>query len=156
MAAILESEATINQHLAYITPRSNKVSTTFLRLFLTGAYSQLRAISDGSGSTKGALTCEDLKQFRITLPGRGEQDALVAHIAEESAYIDKAINRARREVDLIREYRTRLVSDIVTGKLDVRGVDLPEMDEPETPREVLDPLNAEELTEAEEVPVADF
>ena len=34
--------------------------------------------------------------------------------------IDAAINRARRQIDLIQEYRTRLIADVVTGKLDVR------------------------------------
>lgn len=36
---------------------------------------------------------------------------------------------AVREIDLIREYRTRLIADVVTGKLDIRGVELPELDE---------------------------
>ena len=33
---------------------------------------------------------------------------------------DAAITRARRQVELLREYRTRLIADVVTGKLDVR------------------------------------
>ena len=40
-----------------------------------------------------------------------------------------------REIDLIREYRTRLIADVVTGKLDVRGVELPPLDEVEAPEE---------------------
>lgn len=36
------------------------------------------------------------------------------------------VKLARREIDLIREYHTRLISDVVTGKLDVRGVEMPE------------------------------
>ncbi|HSH78904.1 MAG TPA: hypothetical protein VLA19_10280 [Herpetosiphonaceae bacterium] len=43
--------------------------------------------------------------------------------------MESAINRAQREIDLIREYRTRLIADVVTGKLDVRGVELPALDE---------------------------
>jgi hypothetical protein len=42
---------------------------------------------------------------------------------------DRATDRAQREIDLIREYRTRLIADLVTGKLDVGGVELPEADE---------------------------
>lgn len=37
--------------------------------------------------------------------------------------------RLEREIELIQEYRTRLISDVVTGKLDVRGVDLGELPE---------------------------
>ena len=37
-----------------------------------------------------------------------------------TAGIDAAISRARRQIELLREYRTRLIADVVTGKLDVR------------------------------------
>ena len=37
-----------------------------------------------------------------------------------TANIDDAITRARRQIELLREYRTRLIADVVTGKLDVR------------------------------------
>jgi type I restriction enzyme S subunit len=49
-----------------------------------------------------------------------EQKNIVAHIASESAPLSSAIARLEREIDLLREYRTRLVADVVTGKLDVR------------------------------------
>jgi type I restriction enzyme S subunit len=120
MSARLDIEATINQHVAYITPRLPVVSTDYLHLALTAAYPQLRAISDDSGSTKGALTCEDLKRLKIALPPPREQDALVEHVRAESRSLSEAIDRLEREVDLLREYRTRLVADVVTGKLEVR------------------------------------
>lgn len=51
-------------------------------------------------------------------------------IAEENTSgLETAIIRTQREIDLIREYRTRLVADVVTGKLDVRGVELAAYDE---------------------------
>ena len=45
-----------------------------------------------------------------------------------TAGIDAAITRARRRIELLREYRTRLIADVVTGKLDVRetAANLPE------------------------------
>lgn len=61
-AAILGFEATINQHIAYITPRMAIVSPEFLHLAFIAAYPTLRAISDDSGSTKGALTCRAYAQ----------------------------------------------------------------------------------------------
>ncbi len=64
--------------------------------------------------------------MRVAVPAKEEQKTIVAWIKEEASTIDAGIARARREIELIREYRTRLISDIVTGKLDVRGVELPE------------------------------
>lgn len=41
-------------------------------------------------------------------------------LASETAVLSRAISRLEREITLLREYRTRLVADVVTGKLDVR------------------------------------
>jgi type I restriction enzyme S subunit len=54
-----------------------------------------------------------------------KQEAIVANIERETATIDYTISRAQREIELMREYRTRLISDVVTGQVDVRGIDLP-------------------------------
>lgn len=120
MSAKLGIEATINQHLAYITPRLPVVSADYLHLALSAAYPQLRAISDDSGSTKGALTCEDLKRFKLALPPPDEQAALVERVRIEASALIEASERLEREIDFLHEYRTRLVADVVTGKLDVR------------------------------------
>ena len=121
MSARLGIEATINQHIAFITPRLPVISTDYLHLALTAAYLQLRAISDDSGSTKGALTCEDLKRFKLALPPLQEQEILVERIRLETRTLTDAGSRLEREIELLREYRTRLVADLVTGKLDVRA-----------------------------------
>ena len=51
---------------------------------------------------------------------KDEQTAIVEHLDRATADIDAAITRARRQIELLREYRTRLIADVVTGKLDVR------------------------------------
>ena len=154
-AALLTVEATINQHIAFIAPQEEILSPEYLRLFLTGAYGQLRAISDGSGSTKGALTCADLKHFKAAIPPRSEQDMLVGAVGESVGRIDAGIGGTERQIDLIREYRTRLIADVVTGKLDVRqtAANLPEPEEEgsdyedETPDD--DDLDEQEVDDAE-------
>jgi type I restriction enzyme S subunit len=120
MSAVLSIEATINQHIAFITPRMPVASPEFIHLALTAAYLQLRAASDDSGSTKGAITCEELKRFKVPIPPRAEQDGLLRRIQAETRELDTAAFRLEREIELLREYRTRLVADVVTGKLDVR------------------------------------
>ena len=63
-----------------------------------------------------------LKHLVIPLPLRQEQEAIGAFLDRETAKIDRAAELARREMELLREYRTRLISDVVTGKVDVRGI----------------------------------
>ncbi|MCW5936896.1 MAG: restriction endonuclease subunit S [Fimbriimonadaceae bacterium] len=65
----------------------------------------------------------------IIEPPLSEQAGIVTRIAEESREIDRALQLTRSEIDFIREYRTRLVADVVTGQLDVRHLDLPEVEE---------------------------
>ena len=120
MAAMLGIDVTINQHIAYITPNPKLVQAKYLQLFLTCAYAQLRAISSASGSTRPALTCEDIKQFRVAIPSETEQEHLLEVLANVVARIDRCINHVRSQCVLADELRTRLIADVVTGKLDAR------------------------------------
>ncbi len=72
------------------------------------------------GATVRGINIRDLKRIEIGVPPLVEQASIVEFIDKETASMDTAIDRARRELDLLREYRVRLVVDVVTGKLDVR------------------------------------
>ena len=63
-----------------------------------------------------------LKGVPILLPPIHEQKALLECIDQQSRAIGASITRARRQIELLQEYRTRLIADVVTGKLDVREV----------------------------------
>ena len=77
------------------------------------------------------ISVEKIQNLRTTLPSLEEQEAIVSHIESETATIEYAITRAQREIELISEYRTRLISDVVTGQLDVRGIEVPAVTEEE-------------------------
>lgn len=87
--------------------------------YMTGAAGQQRIPSDF------------VKNYPIGLPPIDEQRAILEHIQEKSAEIDQAISRAQRKIELMREYRTRLIADVVTGQIDVRGIEVPEVAEDE-------------------------
>ncbi len=63
--------------------------------------------------------------IRFAYPAKEEQQAIVAFLRQASQSIETARRKIRREIELLQEYRTRLIADVVTGKLDVRGVDVP-------------------------------
>lgn len=73
------------------------------------------------GSTRDRVSRSMLGSFSIPLPPPLEQAAIVRYLNGEAAKVDAATNRAEREIELLREYRTRLIADVVTGKLDVRA-----------------------------------
>jgi len=118
MCALLKFEATINQHLAYVTITKG-ILPRYLQLLFTGIYSVLRAIGDGEGSTKGALTCEDLKQLKIPLPSISEQQAILEHLHAQTTNVDKTIAAYSRQIELLTEYRAALIHECVTGQLAV-------------------------------------
>ena len=60
-------------------------------------------------------------RIHIALPSKEEQIAMLRTLREETESLGAAIARARRQIELLEEYRTRLISDVVTGKLDVQS-----------------------------------
>lgn len=58
--------------------------------------------------------------MKIPLPSLPEQREIVAYLDAEGAKTDKAIAAVTRQIGLLKEYRTRLISDAVTGRIDLR------------------------------------
>ena len=80
-----------------------------------------------NGVTRYGLTQLGIQSIWIPLPPFDEQAAIVEFLGRIVAHIDGAIARARRQIELLDEYRMRLIADVVTGKLDVRAAaQLPE------------------------------
>ena len=104
--------------------------------FLKPLYTGLRKVI-----TKSAFLAA-----KMPLPTKEEQTAIVEYLDAQTAKIDAAIAAARREIELLREYRTRLIADVVTGKVDVREVAAQLPEEPPEEREWMD---TEEATEGE-------
>ena len=67
------------------------------------------------------LTREKLVTIPFTVPPVEEQQTICCWITDECQPLDGAIARAEEEIRLIREYRDRLIADVVTGQIDVRG-----------------------------------
>ena len=120
-AVVLSFGATVNQHLAYISPGHSRLDPWFLRWTLLSAYEFLRSISDAAGGTKGALTCEDVANVRVPVPPMDEQCAIVAHIANETSKLGELRAGTERTVVLLRERRAALIAAAVTGRIDIKA-----------------------------------
>lgn len=77
-----------------------------------------------SGAAQPKLTKDHVMSIPLVVPPVSEQRLIVDQLDNQTAPLRSTIERARREIELLREYRTRLVADVVTGKLDVRSVEL--------------------------------
>lgn len=123
---------------------------TKLKVFrLRGA----EAMTGAAGQQRVPL--DFVKNFIVPCPPLDEQRELLQWISDQTKEIDLAIGGARREIALVREYRDRLISDVVTGQVDVRALPVPADGEPE-PADVAGlSLEGEELEEIAEGSDAD-
>ena len=106
-------------HLAILRPNREILGSYLALVCRTKAIAHQFSVR-ANGVTRYGLARSDIGSVRIPLPPISEQRAIVDHIVETTSNIDAAIARARRQIELLQEYRTRLVADVVTGKLDVR------------------------------------
>jgi type I restriction enzyme S subunit len=101
------------------------------------------------GSTSPHVNIEQIKNYRIIVPPKSEQERISKWIRTHSDKLDTIIARTEREITLLREYQTRLTADVVTGKLDVREAAR------RLPEDGGEPAEAEVLSEGAE-PDEDF
>ena len=82
------------------------------------------------GSTRDRISRFMLSKFGMPFPPQNEQNEIVDHLEKVTAAIEATIDQAERQTALMEEYRTRLIADVVTGKLDVRKAaeELPEFE----------------------------
>jgi type I restriction enzyme, S subunit len=103
-------------------PRSCNFNAKFLVLSLRDKLSrdQIEVSTNGASASMQNIGQGVLKNLWVSIPPIEEQIQIIAKINEETQQLTKTIDRTEREISLLREYRTRLIADVVTGKLDVR------------------------------------
>ena len=137
--AVLDFEACFPDSVVGFVPRQNVDRDYLYHLFLAMKAELLR---EAPVNTQGNLNVDRIGSRQIALPPLPEQIVIVAYLDKATAAIDTAISHTRRQIELLQEYRTRLIADVVTGKLDVRGAAANLSDEvnaPELPETVGEP-----------------
>lgn len=123
------------------------VNAKFLGLATDCPYAAYQKSCMGRGITIMHIYGTELKYMSVAFPPLPEQTAIVEYLDKATADIDTTLTRTGREIELVNEYRTRLMADLVTGKLEVREAAAQLPDEPDEPH-LLDeddaPTNSEE------------
>jgi type I restriction enzyme S subunit len=119
--AVLRMQATVNQHVAYVSIDLNRADPSFVRGYLETQYEYFRQVGAGGGSTKGALTCAFLRNVSIPLPtALDEQRGIVAVLDA----IDAKISLHRQKRAVIKSLFQTLLHQLMTGKIHVSQIDL--------------------------------
>ncbi len=108
-------------HLGLLRPVPDRVLGEFLFRAIGSARTAQQFHVLATGVTRFALGKHDVKNAVIALPPVEEQKTICRWITDECKPLDDAIARTEEEIKLIREYRDRLIADVVTGQVDVRG-----------------------------------
>ena len=82
--------------------------------------------SDGIRVGQWDLHMDKMKEIPFIVPPSDEQAAIVEYIRRTLPKYDIAIEKLTEEVDVLEEYKAKLISDTVAGKIDVRGIEVPE------------------------------
>lgn len=117
----LGAPAYVNQHVALVRPRQHMVLPRFLTYVLHSDVGRAQFKTNEYGGTKQGLGLGDVKSVTVPVPPLDKQALICTFLDGEVVKFDSAIDRLSQEIELIREYRTRLSADVVTGRLDVRA-----------------------------------
>jgi restriction endonuclease S subunit len=98
------------------------ISAEYLAFLLSGAQKEILGLVEEAGHGTKCLRTDSWASFEVPLPARQEQNAICNFLLSANSAIDNAALHLDSEITLLLEYRTRLIADVVTGKLDVREV----------------------------------
>jgi type I restriction enzyme S subunit len=128
----------VSQHHGVVSPAyfvyefRSSIDPAFMNLLFRSNYMRywFGRYSEGVRVGQWDLSPEEIKNIRVPVPALEEQIAISQRVVARTAEMDTAIASVQAEIALLKEYRTRLISDVVTGKLDIRekAAKLPEID----------------------------
>ena len=130
LAIIARGKFWVNNHAHILKPKRGNLE------FLASIMEGLNYSPWISGAAQPKLTQDRLMSISISVPSKAEQDKVIEDTVAATSNLTQGIEHARRQVKLMEEYRTSLIADVVTGKLDVRkaAAELPDLE----PTEIID------------------
>lgn len=112
-------EANVNQHVCIIRP-ANDTSTEYLHLLMTSLIGQVQIFSGQDGTSREGLNFEELKNFNLVIPPKEEIQEILSSVKTNQKMIGEALNKLESQIEKLHAYRQSLISEAVTGKIDVR------------------------------------
>jgi len=130
--AYLPDRACLNSHLLLFRPFLMNQRATynprFLFFLMRTDYFQEHINLHATGTTFLGISQEEIGNYRLVLPPLDEQVAIACYLDAETSKFDTLSVEANRAIELLKERRSALISAAVTGKLDVRGEQLLEIE----------------------------
>ncbi|MHB1048744.1 MAG: restriction endonuclease subunit S [Bacteroidota bacterium] len=125
-------------YCVYRFKNSNKILSEFYGFLLKSIKyrKRIKTASTGVIESRLRLYTDQLGRIEVLVPPINEQNDIVQYLIRETKEYDRLIINTVNELNLIREFRQQIITDAVTGAVDVRGVNVPEVKEEEIVAEV--------------------
>jgi type I restriction enzyme, S subunit len=101
--------------------RPTRVDSRFLELALSADSFIFRIQANSVGVSYPGIDASKLVRFRLAIPPKREQEDIVHFLDKETLQIDTLVEKTRKAIELLKERRQTLITQVVTGKIDVRG-----------------------------------
>ena len=95
------------------------VNEYFMNFLINSDVIQFQLLKNTKKSTQGGIYMNDLKRFDTILPPISEQQQIVEYLDKHTEEIDTLIQLEQKKIDILKEYRQSLISEVVTGKIKV-------------------------------------
>lgn len=112
-------EVNVNQHVCILRP-AKTIDSHFLCNYLASEKGQIQIFNSEKGISGEGLNYEQIKSFLVPVLPKKEQQDIADYITNKNKEFSKVTSKIQREIELLQEYRTALISEVVTGKIDVR------------------------------------
>ena len=121
--AMFENSACLYHGMNLLRIRPNNLVDDRFLLYLLKSYSANQLIKSFAKFAIGqvSISITNLKEIPITYPPTTEQTQIVAFLDRKTGQIDELLSTEQRKIELLKEYRQSLISEAVTGKIDVRN-----------------------------------
>jgi len=116
--AVLGFDSCFPDSIVGFFPTERVVDRDYLYLVFVCMKAEL--LRDAPVNTQGNLNVERIGSMGLPVPPLGEQQRIANFVKEKTTGLDSRLRRLNHDIEMLREYRNRLVADVVTGQLDVR------------------------------------
>lgn len=131
-------------------PRKRLVDIDFLKFYLQSIAVRNHFSSMMNIVIRASLGQNLLKQMPVVLPPMEEQKEIAEYLDELHLKYSRIKDSYQSEIVTLEEYKTKLISDVVTGQIDVRGIEIPEYEYVADSSDEEESGDDEEVTELEQ------
>ena len=120
VAQVVDARIALAQRIILLKCGKKRVDEGYVRYLFLSEFGQAELLRQATGSTAKGIKASKFKGIFVVLPTKEEQREAASYLELHCNRIEQAISRQEKAIELLQEYRTTLISEVVTGKIDVR------------------------------------